>query len=62
MYEAGCVDGLSLSDPAQFSSLIVREAPCPGKELRLRELSPRVIFDRYVANEELRRDRRACDR
>ena len=46
VYEACCVDGLSLSDPAQFSSLVVREAPCSGEELRLRELSPRVILDK----------------
>jgi hypothetical protein len=44
--EVFCVDDLCLSDPAQFSSLIVREAQCPGEELRLREPGPRVILDR----------------
>jgi NAD(P)-dependent dehydrogenase (short-subunit alcohol dehydrogenase family) len=45
-YEVCCVDCLLLRDPTQFSSLVVREEPCSGEELCLRELSPRVIFDR----------------
>jgi hypothetical protein len=58
VYEACCVDDLTLSDPAQFSSLVVREAQCSGEKLCLREFSPRVIFDRQVASEQLTRDRR----
>ena len=45
-YEACCVNGLTLSDPAQFSSLVISEAQCSGEELSLREFSPKVIFDR----------------
>ena len=35
-----------LNDPMQFTSLVVRQAPCSGEKLRLREPGPSVVFAR----------------
>ena len=45
-----------LNDPMQFTSLVVRQAPCSGEKLRLREPGPNVVFGRWVGSEKLRRD------
>jgi hypothetical protein len=47
-------EALILHNPAQFTGLVVRQAPCCSEELRLRQFSASIVVVREIFGEKLR--------